>query len=44
MTPNLGIADSNREHIVKILNDLLADEYVLYTKTREEVFKRRFRL
>ncbi len=34
MTPNLGIADSNREHIVKILNDLLADEYVLYTKTR----------
>ena len=34
MTPNLGIADSNREQIVKILNALLADEYVLYTKTR----------
>ena len=34
MKSNLGIADSNREHIVKILNDLLADEYVLYTKTR----------
>ncbi|HEV8458309.1 MAG TPA: DNA starvation/stationary phase protection protein [Methylomirabilota bacterium] len=34
MKSNLGIGDSNREHIVKILNDLLADEYVLYTKTR----------
>jgi starvation-inducible DNA-binding protein len=34
MKLNLGIADSNRENIVKILNSLLADEYVLYTKTR----------
>ncbi|HET8579205.1 MAG TPA: DNA starvation/stationary phase protection protein [Methylomirabilota bacterium] len=34
MAPNIGIADSNREAIVKILNTLLADEYVLYTKTR----------
>lgn len=34
MTPNLGISESNREQTVKILNALLADEYVLYTKTR----------
>ena len=34
MTLNLGISESNREQTVKILNTLLADEYVLYTKTR----------
>ncbi|HET7876576.1 MAG TPA: DNA starvation/stationary phase protection protein [Methylomirabilota bacterium] len=34
MTPNLGITDSNRDSVVRILAALLADEYVLYTKTR----------
>jgi starvation-inducible DNA-binding protein len=34
MTPNIGISESNRDGIVKILNVVLADEYVLYTKTR----------
>jgi starvation-inducible DNA-binding protein len=34
MKPNLGIADDHRESVVRILNTLLADEYVLYTKTR----------
>ena len=34
MNPNLGINDKDRAGVVKILNALLADEYVLYTKTR----------
>jgi starvation-inducible DNA-binding protein len=34
MQPNLGIVDANRTAVVAILNDLLSDEYVLYTKTR----------
>lgn len=34
MNPNVGISDKNRQNVVKILNALLADEYVLYTKTR----------
>jgi starvation-inducible DNA-binding protein len=34
MSPNIGIADNDRASVVKILNTLLADEYVLYTKTR----------
>jgi starvation-inducible DNA-binding protein len=34
MNPNIGMSDGNRQHVVTILNDLLADEYVLYTKTR----------
>ena len=34
MNPNIGITDKDRTGIVKILNTLLADEYVLYTKTR----------
>jgi starvation-inducible DNA-binding protein len=34
MAPNIGISDSNREGVIRILNALLADEYVLYTKTR----------
>ena len=34
MTPHLGISESNREQTINILNALLADEYVLYTKTR----------
>ncbi len=34
MKPKIGILDKNRENIVEILNVLLSDEYVLYTKTR----------
>jgi len=34
MKPNIGIPDQDRESVVKILNTLLSDEYVLYTKTR----------
>jgi len=31
---NIGIRDKNRKAVVGILNRILADEYVLYTKTR----------
>ena len=34
MDPNIGIIDKDREGVVKALTALLADEYVLYTKTR----------
>jgi len=34
MKTDIGIADDRRQAIVAILNALLADEYVLYTKTR----------
>src|SRR5438552_777597 len=34
MKPNIGLSDSNRDGVVKLLTPLLADEYVLYTKTR----------
>lgn len=34
MTPNIGLSDAQREGAVGILNSLLSDEYVLYTKTR----------
>ncbi len=34
MKPNLGISDKNRQGSVEVLNHLLADEYVLYTKLR----------
>ena len=34
MKPNIGIADDNRNVVIEILNTLLADEYLLYTKTR----------
>ncbi len=34
MKPDLGIDGKKREKVVMILNRLLADEYVLYTKTR----------
>ena len=32
--PNIGIRDGERQAVVSILNTLLADEYLLYTKTR----------
>lgn len=31
---NIGIADKNRHAVASLLNNLLADEYALYTKTR----------
>ena len=34
MKPKIGINDDKRESLVEVLNDLLSDEYVLYTKTR----------
>jgi starvation-inducible DNA-binding protein len=34
MTVNIGISDDHRQKIVAILNTLLADEFLLYTKTR----------
>jgi len=34
MAPNIGIPDAPRASVVTILNDLLSDEYLLYTKTR----------
>jgi starvation-inducible DNA-binding protein len=34
MQPNIEIPDNDRAAIVDILNQLLSDEYVLYTKTR----------
>ena len=34
MKPNIGLSDKEREGVVEILNTLLSDEYVLYTKTR----------
>lgn len=34
MTTNIGITDSNRQAVANELTKILADEYVLYTKTR----------
>jgi starvation-inducible DNA-binding protein len=34
MHPNIGLLDEQREGVMAILNTLLADEYLLYTKTR----------
>jgi starvation-inducible DNA-binding protein len=34
VNPNIGLTDEQREGVVLILNTLLADEYLLYTKTR----------
>jgi starvation-inducible DNA-binding protein len=34
MKVNIGIADPQRDAVVRMLDRLLADEYVLYTKTR----------
>lgn len=34
MKPNIEISDKNRQAVADILNTLLADEYVLFTKTR----------
>lgn len=34
MNPNIGIEAKHREGVIGLLSPLLADEYVLYTKTR----------
>lgn len=34
MKTNIGMTDKNRSSSVKLLNQLLSDEYLLYTKTR----------
>ena len=34
MKTSIGISDKNREAVVTILNAVLSDEYLLYTKTR----------
>jgi starvation-inducible DNA-binding protein len=34
MQPNIGLTDAQRAGVGQILNALLADEYILYTKTR----------
>src|SRR6266540_7207156 len=34
MQTNIGLTDEQREGVVLILNTLLADEYLLYTNTR----------
>ena len=34
MTPNIDIPDKDLAAVAEILNRLLSDEYVLYTKTR----------
>ena len=34
MKLNIGLSNEQREGVVKILNGILSDEYVLYTKTR----------
>src|SRR5215831_3540498 len=34
MKPNIGLTDTNQSGVIKLLIPLLADEYVLYTKTR----------
>jgi starvation-inducible DNA-binding protein len=36
MKPNIGISDRQRAGVVEILDTLLADEYLLYTKTRND--------
>jgi starvation-inducible DNA-binding protein len=34
MSANIGVPDENRQKVVAILNTVLADEFLLYTKTR----------
>ena len=34
MKPNIALGDEQRQGVVEILGRLLADEYLLYTKTR----------
>jgi starvation-inducible DNA-binding protein len=34
MKPKIGLSDANRDGVIMLLTPLLADEYLLYTKTR----------
>lgn len=34
MVPNLGLSEENRRGVINVLNTVLADEHVLYTKLR----------
>jgi starvation-inducible DNA-binding protein len=34
MKPNIGLSETQRKGVVQVLSVLLADEYLLYTKTR----------
>ena len=34
MKANIGISDKNSKEVASVLNKILADEYLLYTKTR----------
>lgn len=34
MKPNIGISEHDAQEVARLLNTLLADEYVLYTRTR----------
>src|SRR5580765_7973127 len=34
MKTNIGLTDTQRKAVVKILSSLLADEYILYTRSR----------
>jgi len=40
MRPNIGLTTEQRDGVVRILTTLLADEYVLYTKTRNYHWER----
>ncbi len=35
MKPNIGLSEASRKGVIEILNKLLADQYVLYTKLRK---------
>ena len=39
MKANIGITDKNKSAVAAILNLLLADEHILYTKTRNYHWK-----
>ena len=34
MKPNIGLSDQSRKGVIDVLNVILADEYILYTTTR----------
>jgi len=38
MRINIGILDKNRAGTAAILNNLLSDEFILYTKTRNKLW------
>jgi starvation-inducible DNA-binding protein len=40
MNPNIGLSKQQREGVLKILNALLSDKHLLYTKTRNYHWRR----